>query len=74
MQCLTDEEWAKRMNPLSVEQISLDGVTYGLTIWDTIGGSWVIVYNKTIFADNGINVPTTYADLTLPVKPYWCRN
>jgi raffinose/stachyose/melibiose transport system substrate-binding protein len=60
---LTDEEWVARMNPLSVEQVSLDGVTYGLTIWDTVGGSWVIVYNKTIFADNGISVPTSYAEL-----------
>jgi len=59
---LTDQEWVKRMNPLSVEQISLDGVTYGLTIWDTVGGSWVIVYNKKAFADNGISVPTTYAE------------
>jgi len=59
---LTNEEWVKRMNPLSVEQISLDGVTYGLTIWDTVGGSWVIVYNKKAFADNGISVPTTYAE------------
>jgi len=59
---LTDQEWVKRMNPLSVEQISLDGVTYGLTIWDTVGGSWVIVYNKKLFADNGISVPKTYAE------------
>lgn len=59
---LTDEEWVQRMNPLSVEQISLDGVTYGLTIWDTIGGSWVIVYNKAVFADHGISVPKTYAE------------
>jgi len=59
---LTDEEWVQRMNPLSVEQISLDGFTYGLTIWDTIGGSWVIVYNKAMFADNGISVPKTYAE------------
>src|SRR4030065_1288122 len=59
---LTDEEWVQRMNPLSVEQISLDGVTYGLTIWDTIGGSWVIVYNKAMFADNDISVPKTYAE------------
>ena len=59
---LTDQEWVNRMNPLSVEQISLDGVTYGLTIWDTVGGSWVIVYNKAMFADNGISVPTTYAE------------
>lgn len=59
---LTDEEWVQRMNPLSVEQISLDGVTYGLTIWDTVGGSWVIVYNKALFEENGIGVPKTYAE------------
>src|SRR6185369_3647917 len=59
---VTDEEWVKRMNPLSVEQISLDGVTYGLTIWDTVGGSWVVVYNKKMFADNGLSVPKTYAE------------
>lgn len=59
---LTDQEWVKRMDPLSVEQISLDGETYGLTIWDTVGGSWVVVYNKAMFADNGISVPTTYAE------------
>jgi raffinose/stachyose/melibiose transport system substrate-binding protein len=59
---LTDEEWVQRMNPLSTEQVSLEGTVYGLTIWDTIGGSWVVVYNKQIFADNGIEVPTTYDD------------
>jgi raffinose/stachyose/melibiose transport system substrate-binding protein len=59
---LTDQEWVKRMDPLSTEQVSLDGVTYGLTIWDTVGGSWVLVYNKKAFADNGISVPKTYAE------------
>lgn len=59
---LTDQEWVKRMDPLSTEQISLDGVTYGLTIWDTVGGSWVLVYNKSVFADHSISVPKTYAD------------
>jgi raffinose/stachyose/melibiose transport system substrate-binding protein len=57
---LTDEEWVQRMDPLSTEQITLDGIVYGQTIWDTVGGSWVVVYNKTIFADNDIAVPTTY--------------
>lgn len=59
---LTDEEWVTRMDPLSTEQVSLDGIVYGLTIWDTVGGSWVVVYNKEIFADNGIDIPTTYDD------------
>jgi len=57
---LTDEEWVQRMDPLSTEQASLDGVVYGLTIWDTVGGSWVVVYNKEIFADNGLEIPATY--------------
>lgn len=59
---LTDQEWVSRMNPLSVEQISLDGVTYGLSIWDTVGGSWVVVYNKNAFADNGLGIPKNYAE------------
>jgi raffinose/stachyose/melibiose transport system substrate-binding protein len=60
---LTNEEWVQRMSPLSAEQLSLDGVMYGLTIWDTVGGSWVVVYNKDIFAENGLSIPTTYAEL-----------
>jgi len=59
---LTDEEWVQRMNPLSTDQLSLDGVVYGLTIWDTLGGSWVVVYNKDIFAQYDLSVPTTYEE------------
>ncbi len=59
---LTNEEWVKRMDPLSVEQVSVNGVVYGQTIWDTLGGSWVIVYNKEIFAKNGLTAPATYAE------------
>jgi raffinose/stachyose/melibiose transport system substrate-binding protein len=60
---LTDEEWVQRMDPLSTEQVSLDGTVYGLTIWDTVGGSWVIVYNTSIFEEHGIEVPSTYDEL-----------
>jgi raffinose/stachyose/melibiose transport system substrate-binding protein len=59
---LTDEEWVSRMDPLSLEQVTLDDTVYGLTIWDTVGGSWVVVYNKAIFEANDIQVPTTYAE------------
>jgi raffinose/stachyose/melibiose transport system substrate-binding protein len=65
---LTDEEWVQRMDPLSTEQISLNGTVYGQTIWDTVGGSWVVVYNKKIFAANGIEVPTTYAEFAAACK------
>jgi len=65
---LTDQEWVSRMDPLSTEQVSLDGTVYGLTIWDTVGGSWVVVYNKKIFADNGLSVPTTYDQFAAACK------
>ncbi|MGB8361516.1 MAG: extracellular solute-binding protein, partial [Acidimicrobiia bacterium] len=48
---------------LTTEQVTLDDVVYGLTIWDTVGGSWVLVYNKQIFADNGLEIPATYDEL-----------
>lgn len=57
---LTDEEWVQRMDPLSTEQVTLDDTVYGQTIWDTVGGSWVVVYNKSIFAENDIQIPSTY--------------
>ena len=43
-------------------QIRLDGNVYGQTIWDTVGGSWVMVYNKTIFGSQRDQVPTTYEE------------
>lgn len=56
---LSAEEWVKREDPLSIEQLTLDGKVYALTIWDT-SSSFVIVYNKKIFAELGLEVPTTY--------------
>jgi raffinose/stachyose/melibiose transport system substrate-binding protein len=55
---LTGEEWLERADPLSVEQTTLDGAHYGLTIWDP--GKWPIIYNKQIFADHGLSVPTNF--------------
>lgn len=56
---LSDEEWVARQDPLVTEQVTVDGKVWGMTLWDT-SASWVIVYNKDIFADLGLNVPTTY--------------
>ena len=58
---LSDEEWVARQDPLVTEQVTVDGKVWGMTLWDT-SASWVIVYNKDIFADLGLSVPTTYEE------------
>ena len=60
---LSNEPWAKTMDPLVSSQATVNGKLYGLTYWDTLGLVWVVNYNKKVFADNGINIPTTYAEL-----------
>ncbi|MBK8050680.1 MAG: carbohydrate ABC transporter substrate-binding protein [Anaerolineales bacterium] len=69
---LTGEEWTQRHDPIALDQVSLDGKVYGAEIWDTIASNYfVVVYNKQIFADNGLSVPTTYAefkDICLKLK------
>ncbi|MCA0755919.1 ABC transporter substrate-binding protein [Paenibacillus sp. N4] len=59
---LSDQEWTKRIDPLSLETATLDGKVYAQTIWDT-GNSFVMVYNKKIFAELGLTVPKTYEEL-----------
>lgn len=58
---LSGEEWAKRMNPLVAEQLSVNGKLYGLTLAD-ISAVWAIAYNKTIFENLNLKIPTTYAE------------
>lgn len=60
---LSGEPWASKLDPLVAAQSTVDGKLYGMTYWDTVGNSWVINYNKKLFADNGIAVPTDFAGL-----------
>jgi len=60
---LSGEPWVASLDPLVAEQATVDGKLYGLTYWDTVGTAWVLNYNKTIFAEHGLEVPTTYAEL-----------
>jgi raffinose/stachyose/melibiose transport system substrate-binding protein len=57
---LSGEEWVSREDPKSLAETTLNGKIYGLTIWDTRGGIFDVVYNKQIFADLGLSIPTTY--------------
>jgi raffinose/stachyose/melibiose transport system substrate-binding protein len=69
---LTGEEWTQRHEPLSLDMVSLNGKVYGAEIWDTIASNYFIVnYNKQIFEEQGLSVPTTYAefkDICLKLK------
>ena len=60
---LSGEPWAKLVDPLVAAQATVNGKLYGLTYWDTLGLVWVVNYNKKVFADNGISVPSTYEEL-----------
>ncbi|MBI5929905.1 MAG: carbohydrate ABC transporter substrate-binding protein [Chloroflexi bacterium] len=57
---LSDQEWVSRMDPLVVAQATVNSKVYGLTLWDVIGTTWVVNYNKTIFEEEGLSVPTTF--------------
>jgi len=56
---LSNEEWASRIDPLVAEQLSVNGKLYGMTLND-VSACWAIVYNKTIFNELDLKVPTTY--------------
>ena len=58
---LSGEEWAKRMNPLVAEQLTVNGKLYGMTVAD-VSAVWGIAYNKNIFSKLGLSVPTTFAE------------
>src|SRR5512135_1281753 len=60
---LSDQPWVKQEDPLVLDQSTLNGKVYGLTIWDVMGTTWVINYNKEIFAKLGLSEPKTYAEL-----------
>jgi raffinose/stachyose/melibiose transport system substrate-binding protein len=59
---LSGEEWVNRMDPLVLAQATVDSKVYGLTLWDVIGTTWVVNYNKTIFEENDLSVPTTFGE------------
>ncbi len=59
---LSAEPWAAKEDPLVAAQSSVGGKLYGLTYWDVEGNTWVISYNKKLFAEHGIAVPKSYAE------------
>lgn len=58
---LSGEEWVSRFDEAVKDQVSANGKVYGVTLWDQ-GDSYAYIYNKQIFADLGLNVPTSFAE------------
>ena len=58
---LTSEEWVSRLDPLAAVEVSVDGKVYGQPLQDT-SAVWAIAYNRKIFADLNLDVPTTFAE------------
>ena len=56
---LSGEEWVSRLDPLAAHEVSVDGRVFGQPLFD-ITSVWVINYNKNIFADLGLEIPTTF--------------
>lgn len=62
---LSKQPWVSKEFKITKSLLTYKGKLYGQTIWDTISGSWVIVYNKADFKTAGIKtLPTTFKQLT----------
>ena len=59
---LSDQAWVDTYDEFAKEQTSVDGKVYGMTYYD-VSTDYYVVYNKKIFEENGLEVPTTYAEL-----------
>jgi raffinose/stachyose/melibiose transport system substrate-binding protein len=59
---LSNEPWAAKEDKLIAAQSTLGGKLYGLTYWDILGNTWVISYNKKLFAQYGLSEPKSYAE------------
>lgn len=59
---LSDQAWVETYDEFAKEQTSVDGKVYGMTYYD-VSTDYYVIYNKKIFEENGVEVPTTYEEL-----------
>jgi raffinose/stachyose/melibiose transport system substrate-binding protein len=59
---LSDQPWVQTEDSQVLDQSTVNGKVYGQTVWNTLGTTWVVNYNKDIFAKLNLSVPTTFAD------------
>jgi len=58
----TGAEWESKMPETRLSSCTFNDKLYGLQIWHN-SPEYVMVYNKTLFEEMGIEIPTTYAEL-----------
>ncbi len=58
---LSDQPWVEYYDEFAKEQTSVNGKVYGATFFDT-STDFYMVYNKKIFEENNLQVPTTFAE------------
>ncbi|MCT9621557.1 MULTISPECIES: ABC transporter substrate-binding protein [unclassified Curtobacterium] len=57
---LSKESWAKDVDPQFTKVVSTDKGMYGAPFGTSFGGA--VLYNKKVYADLGLSVPTTWSD------------
>ena len=60
---LTAESWVSTMEATATAEVSVDGKVYGQPMQDT-SAVWAVAYNKKIFTDLGLSIPTSWAEFT----------
>lgn len=59
---LSNEPWVSRYQEYAKQGTTIDGKIMGLMTWNVDG--WGVLYNKDIYAENGLNVPTTFEEFS----------
>ena len=60
---LSAESWVSTMEATAAAEVSADGKVYGQPMQDT-SAVWAIAYNKKIFSNLGLSIPTNWAEFT----------
>ncbi|MGB8452547.1 MAG: ABC transporter substrate-binding protein [Anaerocolumna sp.] len=60
---LSHESWAGNVDGLAAAELQVNGKLYGEPIQD-VSAVWAVAYNKQIFNDLGLSIPTNYKEFT----------
>ncbi|WMJ86570.1 ABC transporter substrate-binding protein [Anaerocolumna sp. MB42-C2] len=58
---LSGEGWAKNVDTLAAAELTVNNALYGQPIQD-VSSVWAVAYNKQIFSDLGLTIPTNYEE------------